>query len=367
MKIAILTQALHSNYGGLLQNYALQQVLRQMGHDGVTIDRHIERKESLLKNFVKWLYRHVKSTYNSGFLTAKQKQRIACLQTQFIKQNIIKTPKLITQAQFDAYVSNNRFDAYIVGSDQCWRPCYSANIKNYFLDFIQDSTTKKVSYAASFGVDVWEYSEALTPVVEKLAKEFDAVSVRERSAVDLCKKHLNRDATWVVDPTMLLGADGFMKFITPDNSRQFVLNYLLEESAQSKALVRAVANELNIDNIIDNLPSPIFKRCDTLSKHTNISVEKWLSNIYNSSFVITDSFHGAVFSILFNKPFIVKLNAVRGNTRLESLLEDFDLVECICQDVEHFKLPTFNWQKINIKVQSRKFESYNFLANALNQ
>ena len=255
-------------------------------------------------------------------------------------------------------------EAYIVGSDQCWRPCYSANIINYYLDFIK-TKAKRIAYAASFGVDKWEYSEEQTSIVRKYAKLFDAISVRENSGVVLCNDKLGVKASWVLDPTMLLGKDGFMKFVTPEDKNSYVLNYLLEESSEARQLVQHIANDINTTDIRSNIASPIFYRGESLNSHLNISVEQWLSNIYNASFVVTDSFHGAVFSILFNVPFVVKLNAIRGNTRLESLLTDFDLMDCICNDVLDVTIPTFDWKKINVHLSKRQEESMSFIIKAL--
>ena len=364
MKIGILTQALHSNYGGLLQNYALQEVLREMGHDPITIYRHIPRSVCFMKEVAKRIFQMVKSSYDASLLTSKQKADLSRLQQPFVQQNIKHTDRLFTQAVFDAYVESHPMDAYIVGSDQCWRPCYSANIKNYYLDFVK-SNAKKIAYAASFGVEKWEYSEDMTPVVSEYAKRFDAISVRENTGVTLCKEKLGVDAAWVLDPTMLLGKNGFMKFVTSENSNGYVLNYLLEESESARTLVKHIAYAIKIPEIRSNIASPIFYRGESLQSHLNISVEQWLSNIYNASFVITDSFHGAVFSILFNVPFVVKLNAVRGNTRLESLLTNFGLMDCICNDINSVKIPTFDWQEINILLSKRQIESMKFLTNAL--
>ena len=115
--------------------------------------------------------------------------------------------------------------------------------------------------------------------------------------------------------------------------------------------------------------APIFLLLQILQgdnqAHQNISVEQWLSNIYNASFVVTDSFHGAVFCILFNVPFVVKLNSVRGNTRLESLLSDFDLTDCICQDAKDITIPNFDWEKINVHLFERQYESREFLIKSL--
>lgn len=364
MKIGILTQALHSNYGGLLQNYALQEVLRRLGHDPITIDRHIPRSVSFMKETAKRILQLVKSSYDVSLLTSKQRVALLQLQQSFVLQNIKHTDRLFSQDEFDNYVEGHPMEVYIVGSDQCWRPCYSANIRNYYLDFVKIDA-KKIAYAASFGVDKWEYNDEVTSVVSKCAKRFDAISVRENSGVTLCKEKLGVDAAWVLDPTMLLGRDGFMKFVTPNSNRGYVLNYLLEESEEARALVQHVAYDLNISDVRSNIASPIFHRGESLLSHLNIPVEQWLSNIHNASFVVTDSFHGAVFSILFNVPFMVKLNVVRGNTRLESLLTDFGLMDCICKNINNIKIPTFDWERINSRLSQRQKESAEFLTTAL--
>ena len=291
-----------------------------------------------MKDVAKFILRHIRPTYDASLLSAKQKASLSRLQQPFIAANITRTPQLYIQADFDNAVSRGGFEAFIVGSDQCWRPCYSANIRNYYLDFASDNV-KKIVYAASFGVDVWEYSDEQTTNVRRFAQRLDAVSVRENTAVQLCKERLGVDAAWVLDPTMLLGRDGFMKFVTIENDSLYVLNYLLEESQEARQLVQTIAAKSRLTEVRSNISSPIFHRGESLVSHLNISVEQWLSNIYNAKFVITDSFHGAVFCIIFNVPFMVKLNAVRGNTRLESLLTDFDLILLS-------KLK-FQWQLVN--------------------
>lgn len=365
MKIGILTQALHSNYGGLLQNYALQTVLRSLGHESITIDRHVQRSTNIVKEFAKYVLQVIKPSFDASLLTNRQKNVLSRLQQSFIDQYINHSEQLKSQEEFNRYVQNHPMDAYIVGSDQCWRPCYSANILNYYLDFVAPSV-KKISYAASFGVGTWEYNNEITPVVSEYAKKFDAISVRENSGVKLCKKKLGVNASWVLDPTMLLGKDGFMKFVTKEKSERYVLDYLLEESSEARLLVQRVADKINVQGCVrSNLPSPVFHRGESLKSHINIPVEQWLSNIYNASYVVTDSFHGAVFCILFNVPFIVRLNAVRGNARLESLLEDFDLKNCICENIDNVEFAEFDWVRINNHLHERQKQSMNFLLKSL--
>lgn len=364
MKVAILTQPLHSNYGGLLQNYALQSVLKDMGHEVITIDRHMSRPETVVKKLAKRVLQILRPSFDSSLLTKNQKVILSRLQCQFIEQNINRTNSIFSQEDFNTYVTKYPMDAYIVGSDQCWRPCYSANIYNYYLDFVKDNS-KKIAYAASFGVDTWEYNEDITPIVSKLAKDFDSISVREQSGVALCAERLGVKASWVLDPTMLLGKNGFMKFVSPQNNEGYVLDYLLEESEEARKLVQRIKDKTKVVEVRSNIASPIFHRGESIKSHQNISVEQWLSNIYNASFVVTDSFHGAVFCILFNVPFVVKLNSVRGNTRLESLLADFDLTDCIYKDVKDITIPNFNWEKINTHLFKRQHESIEFLKKSL--
>ncbi len=365
MHIAILTQALNNNYGGILQNYAMQDVLRRMGHAPVTIDRHFNQSPNPIKNFGKRLLQLTRSSYDSSLLTTKQKATISANQEVFINQNIARTPKLFSQKAFDKYVKKTVFDAYIVGSDQCWRPLYSANIFNYFLDFLPEySKAKRLAYAASFGVDTWEFNEEQSLRVSELAKRFNAISVRENSAVALCEEHLGVKASWLLDPTMLLGREGFMKFILPRTEKNYLLTYFLEASDDVNRLCSSIAEHCFLSSSINNLNSNLFHRSTSINRAKNISVEEWLSNIYHADFVATDSFHGAVFAILFNKPFVVRLNKIRGNARLESLLADFGLMDCI---VESDVIPSlsFDWERINNHLATRQAESMDFLRKAL--
>jgi len=364
MRIGILTQALHGNYGGILQNYALQQVLMNMGHTPCTIDRHFYRPDSRLKNTVKWFARLIKSKYESGLLTSKQRNKLVEEQMRFISDNIVRIGPIYSQTDFNKTVLSGNYDAFIVGSDQCWRPRYSTNILNYFLDFCADSHVKKIAYAASFGADKWEYPPELTQSVADLAQKFNAISVREKSALGLCNTKLQINASWVLDPTMLLGIDGFQKFINRTDSTG-VTTYLLEDSIESKELIKQVKDLTGESLVTNNLANPIFHRFESLKSHINLSVEDWLSNIANAKFVVTDSFHGAVFSILFNVPFIVVLNGIRGNTRLESLLSDFGLNECLCKDKNAFRMPKIDWNKVNNHLTIRRRESFDFLIRAL--
>lgn len=365
MRIGILTQPLYANYGGILQNYALQKVLKDMGHSPITINRLKNRSSNFVKEIIKWGIRHIKKEYPSYFLSMKQREERCHLLHNFIAENIKITEPIFEQEIFDRYISDISIDGYIVGSDQVWRPCYSPHIQNYYLDFVKPGI-KKIAYAASFGTDTWEYTDEITPYIASLAKRLDAISVRERSAVELCRKYLHVEPTWVVDPTLLLSAEVYLKFIKTDvDNKDYIVTYFLEDSIENEKFIEKFKSCTGINSVISNHTNNYLKRGQTIKDSINISVEDWLTNIYHSSFVVTDSFHGVVFSILFNRPFVVRLNGIRGNTRLESLLEDFGLIDCICTDINHIMIPKIDWGRINSHLLERKAESLSFLQNSL--
>jgi len=299
-------------------------------------------------------------------LTPSEKKILNSNQIEFVDKHIDRIGPLMSQTEFDKTVNDEKFDAFIVGSDQCWRPCYSANIANYFLDFAADKDVKRIAYAASFGVDDWEYTDEQTRLAAKLAKEMDAVSVREESGQKLCKKYLGVDASWVLDPTLLLGKAGFQQFVNHEASSEgFITEYLLEDSDETAALREEAKKQLGLTVCKDNNKSKVFKRLTPLSRYKNISVEEWITNIACAKFVITDSFHGAVFALMFNVPFVVRLNEVRGNARIESLLRDLRLEHCICKKTTGFRIPEIDWDYVNGHLKQRRAESMEFLVNAL--
>src|SRR5690606_30541311 len=133
-----------------------------------------------------------------------------------------------------------KFSAVVVGSDQVWRPRYSPNIYNFFLDFLKNnSTIKKVAYAASFGTEDWEYTEEQTREARELIKHFNAVSVRESSGVLLCDKYLNRkDAVHVLDPTLLLKAEDYNQLINKTKKEIGLFTYVLDETKEKLDFIK---------------------------------------------------------------------------------------------------------------------------------
>lgn len=325
MKIGILTLPLHSNYGGILQAYALQSILERMGHEVIIVDKDNSRQEDCLHQVYSVL-RYIKYGFSDSYVPNKTFNKNKALRElntrQFINKYIHLYPVKDLANNFPKDV-----DAIVVGSDQIWRNKYfhlkiDSDISNAFLKFAKEWPIKRIAYAASFGTDVWEYTEAETNSCAELINRFDAVSVRELSGVDLCREKLNRgDVTCVLDPTLLLSKDDYIKLaggITQNAEIHNLLVYILDETEEKQGLVKRITSERSLVPFYANQPD---------KSKAQPSVEHWLRGFRDSDFVITDSFHACVFSIIFGKPFIAVGNKNRGLSRFQSLLSMFNMTD----------------------------------------
>ena len=329
-----MTQPLGANYGGIMQAWALQQVLKRMGHEPVTIDRQTDRC-SLAYRSARKIYR----TLNRALGKEKKPSEhalatITKYPREFIQSNLAMSPLIDSTEKLRAHFSNEGYQAVIVGSDQTWRPIYSPNIYNFFLDFLPNRSIKKIAYASSFGVDHWEFSPQDTQKCSALAREFDLISVREISAIKLCQQHLGVTAHAVLDPTLLLTTEDYIELLDKENSHIEVegglYTYILDKTEEKRSIVEQLSKELNLD-IFKNQSEHSISDLEggPIDKYQMPPVTDWLSGFKRANFVVTDSFHGMVFSIIYGKPFIVIPNPGRGSTRFESLLAQLGLTDRI--------------------------------------
>lgn len=380
MKIAIITHPLKNNYGGLLQNYALQTVLKRMGHEVLTIDR-IKRTPLFVKllsitkrGIRRFLGQNVKLR---AWPTEKEESIISINTRGFVNRNISTTTRVYNIKELKNIDNKFQFDAYVVGSDQVWRRDASGN-SSEFLDFISnDNKVIKIAYAASFGVDNWTFTDKETNKYSKLIRKFDAISVREYSGVELCKKFLQVDADFMLDPTLLLDKEDYIELVKvakKENSEGNLFVYLLDKTSNKQKIVSEISQELSLkpfevmpeQNFMMDLPKG--EKFNT-NKCIYPNVETWIRGFMDAEFVVTDSFHGTVFAILFNKPFIAIQNSERGSTRFQSLLSLYNLQDRLVKDQN-----TFNIQVLNKKIDFKKTEeirdqhkrnAFVFLNNAL--
>ncbi len=375
MKIAILTQPLKSNYGGMLQAFALQKVIKRCGHEVVTIDRR-NNQRSLFRTFLslskRLLFRAFSKKIIKNF-SAEQYQTIFRNTSEFIHQNIVLSEVIDTDDKIKNHFNEHRYDAVVVGSDQTWRPCYSPSIYNFYLDFLEDSEIKKIAYASSFGVDNWEYSKLQSARCSALAKKFDAVSVREAFGVELCRRHFGVESECVLDPTLLLSKDDYIAHfnigLTLDSKRK-LFTYILDSSCGKTDIINMVSRSLGLERF-KHQPEMSLECFESKNAKDYVypSVNGWVKSFHDADYVVTDSFHGCVFSIIFNKPFLVIANEGRGLSRFKSLLKIFNLEKRLILNpadvtVEIISEP-IDWLSVDRVLEQQKKLSITFLKGAL--
>ena len=350
MRIAILTLPLHVNFGGILQCYALQTVLERMGHEV--------------------------SVLNTDFVNVGYKTRIGLFIKRLVKTCIgkeskfygWKTEREITQKYTNlSFLKKDDFDVIIVGSDQIWRPLYYQPIADAYLKFAKNWTSiKRIAYAASFGTDTWEYTEQETNECASLLNLFDAISVRENSGIDLCRKKFGREVIQTLDPTLLLRKEDYLSLTNQSNVKKQnggLCYYFLDATSDKLWLAQKIAKERRLISYEANNPDA-EKSFLHFERRIQIPIEQWLINLMYAQFVVTDSFHGCVFSIIFNKPFIAIGNVKRGMTRLKSLLSMFGLYNRL-MNIDNLsniqQMQEIDWDKVNKILNENREVSLSFL------
>lgn len=365
MKIGILTVPFNNNYGGFLQAYALTTVLRKMGHEVVIINR---RRNLSLKTKIRKLL-----TFGIQNRNEKIIEKLSENTNRFVSDNLEITSPLFSSRALRKECKRQRFNCLIVGSDQVWRYKYAKkSIEDYYFGFLKSGDkTPRFSYAASIGVDFQEYPLKTAVRCGKLLKKFRSVSVREKSAVKLLEQHFvsqKEKIVVVIDPTLLLEQKDYHRLTNRysiETKCDYLFKYVLDEEVETERVCEILEKRLQ-------LPSrQIRAQTGSLSKLKVIEpVERWLSEIANASFVVTDSYHGVVFSILFNRPFVVVTNEMRGATRIAHLLSHFHLtarmMSAASTDViaETINTP-INWNFVNEQLLVDRASSLDFIERNL--
>lgn len=336
MNISILTHPLGANYGGILQAFALSTYLKKQGHKVYVLNRNANMP------FYKRILKLIMVFIHSPRYNNPRYQHLI----RFVKQYIPYSKPLYTSAQMATFIRKNNVQVSIVGSDQVWRASFAMNYDyDYFLNFVP-SGVKHVSYAASFGLSKWEYTERQTYNIKQLVKIFDAVSVREREGVTLCQVYLDVKAEHVLDPTLLLHAEEYNAITSPRIVQEdYIFVYWLGSAKEKQNAIE----EANI----------VGKRLVDLSLRGNeplIPVEDWLSYIKYAYLVLTDSFHGCVFSILFKRQFSIYANNSGGNGRLKSLFTMLGI---------DLAAGNIDYDTIDKRLEECRGKSYTFLKQTL--
>lgn len=326
MKIGILTFHYGTNYGGILQCYALYSYLKTQGHDVEVIDYRGNRKIPLIKrvrNKLKTItsFKKIGELFRYALFYDKVSSNnnlpnpLPSIFDEFRKTHLTFSPK-VDDSTIKCFSS--RYDCVIVGSDQVWTDLYSGNM-TYFLDWIaDDSPTRRVAYAACSAHDKINGSYT-RKLLNKLLLNFEFITVRDLTTLNLIGSVTDKQSHIVADPTLLYD---FREFISLDKREPYILAYLLDseiDGGHDNAIqkIREQYGDLPVRLIyIPGHNDSAVKCADEVL--TDVTPEQWVDFFAHASFVYTDSFHAIMFAMKFNKPLLAYYtNPVRASRLID--------------------------------------------------
>ncbi len=386
MKVAILTFAVTNNYGATLQCYAMQEFLRSQGHETLILNVPLQKagasrvKRTIWSRIKDKIYRTkikiVGQTEGRYIRTQEEMKQDKVYESKNMELfNICRDKHFINLTH--PYIDEEDFlydypeaDAYIVGSDQVWNPW----VTNYqyplfFLSFVK-ANRKKISYAACMGGDTnFKFKDKEIKRIKELVSKFNAISVRDKTAINILKKRFNTDAIEVLDPTFLVDVKTYDAILNDSDidakgclfSFKFIIN-----DAWVK-VIKSMAKNMNLDIRMDSCVIPI----EGLPFHPECGVADWLRLIKTSDFIFTDSFHGMVFCILFKKNFVATPSYKGGEERYIDLAKKFGLEDRIyfsANEVLENKdvwMKPIDYDKVQAKYNLLQEISKKYIINAL--
>lgn len=367
MKIGIITFQYANNYGALLQAYALRKYLLDLGNEVRIINydnsKLYMKNRSLRKKIITKVWMAI-----SFFLGRNKKYK----KFEMFRNNylMLEKNKITNKNHLYQYIADLNFDVYIVGSDQVWNPYITMNDDIYYLSF--SDSKKKIAYAASFGVDDFPYE--YKNIFLKCINKFNFISVREKTGKNILNKMGITDISIVLDPVFLLGKNQWSDFAEIKEYEPYIFCYYMPGDKKCEENIKEIALKLKnkFGYKIINIGRKEYKKflndgIDIVSASPN----EFLGYFKNASFIITNSFHGTAFSLIFEKNFysVVNLsNSGKGklSSRIVDLLESIGLKNNIIDnDSENIDNIFIDYDEIKFKINMLKEQSKNFLETAL--
>lgn len=356
-KYGILTYHQAVNYGAVLQCYALQQMLFQMNVDNIVIDYKNKKinemyspialpgfSENHLKSMAKMIIRF-------PFIVLKSKRF-----HNFIKDNIITSSKIVNKDELKEFA--NSLDGVITGSDMVWNRECNGGDSAYFLDFLSDNKNS-IAYAASIGVDVKlkDYIECNLDLLGKIKR----ISVREKTAADILNRTIEREVKQCLDPALLLDKNQWSVISRNVHKKNYILIYEIEKEIQIYDFARKLAERERLQ--IKSL-SFLFKKQDGVKRIRCKSPRDFLGFFESAQYIVTNSYHGVIFSIIFQKDFFIE--SIDGNGKKNNRV--LELLDKLCisgRDITG-KICNIEWNAVSCKLAQERASSQQFLKDAIN-
>ncbi len=365
-KVGIITFHASHNYGSCLQAYAMQEILKKLEFDPEIINFRTDRQKDMYTVFtkrkgLKYILKNLTHLFYFFPLRKKYKKFEEFINGEYVLS--AKEYSNCSQLEMEQF----NYDAFIAGSDQIWNPLPRDFDWAYYLTFVKEKP--KIAYAPSFGPFFGKSDKEKLKEIIKQVETFNSVSVREEKTIEYLKEYSDRDISLVLDPTLLLEQNDWLKLIDkkPIVKGEYILLYTLFSNPEINKIAKKLSKKLKMKVVTTNFSNQ-YDVFTPYKKLFGTGPKEFLNLLYNAKFVLATSFHGTVFSILFNKPFLV-VNGDKDN-RISTLLsianltertvnlQNVDKKEKIALDV------SFEGAQENIRL--KREESIEYLKTALN-
>jgi len=363
MKIGLVTIYHVPNYGSVLQTYATQKVIEQMGHECVVIQYNYRNDEFFKKQGKK---RNIFKEWQLDNIPYLKSAKL----NKFRKSNFNFSKKIETYSELERHDWSS-FDAFVVGSDQVWNTKFLFGDPAFLLKFVPDGK-KRISLSSSFAMNSLplEYHE----LFKKELNKFDAISVRERNGVDIIQNelHIKRDIEITLDPTLLLSKEEWLKLIprsTFSKKRPYILVYMWTYAFEPRPYILRVIEhyqkEMSADVIVLEGHRELQDLQCTFIDANRSSISKFIDLFANADLVITSSFHGTAFAVNFGIPLISIVPDGDCDDRQSSLLRCVDAEESIVKvgDVIDYINPFYDKEKVQHSLHKERIKSKCWIEN----
>ena len=367
-RIAVITYHRAINYGSVLQTYALNRFLRDAGYSAEVIDYSNSKQRELYRYIepvcsVKSVMRNMHSIVVLPQLIQKRKRFSSFLEGE------IKMTKKKYLFKEELKELNDKYDAYICGSDQIWNPQCEDFDSAYLLDFVGEKQ-RCISYAPSIAVQT--LPQEWKNIFEERLFNFHALSVRERPGCEIIQKIVERHVEWVSDPVFLLSADAWKQNAISCVKSPYVFCYFIGDVQGMRSFSKILCRELKARRVLVNKN---LRDIGSAGKRMySAGPKEFLGLINDSEFICTNSFHAVAFSLIFRKNFWVFVdssNPRAANSRIFDLLEMIGLQNRIISAETRNKVTcteSIDYSQVNFdKLYEHICKSKEFLCNAIDE
>lgn len=361
MEVGIITFHRALNYGAVLQAYALQTKLQDMGNEVYIID-YRNKKIEQINSIIRLDGRKRRGVIIKELLAAPFRWNRRNKFNKYIKERLNLYSNFEPEEMGELC---DKFDQFIVGSDQVWNPVLTGDDTTYFLNFVDDNE-KKNSYAASIGLN--NLTEEYYNELKENLLSFRKISVRENSAKLLLDKIVEKDIDVVIDPTLLLESNQYTTTGSV-SKKKYILVYSLNTEINLMKEVISLAEKKNLSiYYVCNELYDLKKNRDAKVRHIlNPSPNRFIDLIANAEYVATNSFHGTVFSIIFHKQFMCEVDyGVSYNSRIQDLLQECGLIDRIINSKSNFD-DLIEWDQVDTKIDRLRKDSLECLKTIVNK